>query len=218
MPAVTGRRRISSGRIRPTFMPLCIESRRRDGGRRLAALDMPPGMRAKQPEAARRQAVVPEHDRAAAMAKGGAAAAYPGRPQPDRRGRFALSQSLGLWILGSQPDAAIGGDPQRKASAGPSSRQPGRNDQAGGRSQRERTQWLWFKPKSDRERDKSDERERAGATQPDAALARIGKDRPGEPGVGHQIRRKTSVPLVPPKPKEFFSATSIFICRAVLAQ
>jgi hypothetical protein len=28
----------------------------------------------------------------------------------------------------------------------------------------------------------------------------------------------TSVPLVPPNPKEFFSATSIFICRAALAQ
>ena len=33
-----------------------------------------------------------------------------------------------------------------------------------------------------------------------------------------QTRRKTSVPLVPPKPKLFFTATSIFICRASLAQ
>ena len=32
-----------------------------------------------------------------------------------------------------------------------------------------------------------------------------------------QARRKTSVPLVPPKPKLFFTATSIFISRAVLA-
>jgi hypothetical protein len=35
---------------------------------------------------------------------------------------------------------------------------------------------------------------------------------------GAQTRRKTSVPLVPPKPKLFFSATSIFIGLAVLAQ
>ena len=34
----------------------------------------------------------------------------------------------------------------------------------------------------------------------------------------NQARRKTSVPLVPPKPKLFFTATSIFICRASLAQ
>ena len=33
-----------------------------------------------------------------------------------------------------------------------------------------------------------------------------------------QARRKTSVPLVPPKPKLFFTATSIFIGRAALAQ
>jgi len=31
-------------------------------------------------------------------------------------------------------------------------------------------------------------------------------------------RRNTSVPLVPPKPKLFFTATSIFIGRATLAQ
>jgi len=31
-------------------------------------------------------------------------------------------------------------------------------------------------------------------------------------------RRNTSVPLVPPKPKLFFTATSIFISRAALAQ
>lgn len=34
----------------------------------------------------------------------------------------------------------------------------------------------------------------------------------------YQTRLKTSVPLVPPKPKLFFTATSIFISRAVLAQ
>jgi hypothetical protein len=33
-----------------------------------------------------------------------------------------------------------------------------------------------------------------------------------------QMRRNTSVPLVPPKPKLFFTATSIFMSRAVLAQ
>ena len=33
-----------------------------------------------------------------------------------------------------------------------------------------------------------------------------------------QARRNTSVPLVPPKPKLFFTATSIFMSRAVLAQ
>jgi len=35
---------------------------------------------------------------------------------------------------------------------------------------------------------------------------------------GGQMRLKTSEPLVPPKPKLFFSATSIFIGRATLAQ
>ena len=33
-----------------------------------------------------------------------------------------------------------------------------------------------------------------------------------------QTRRNASVPLVPPNPKLFLRATSIFICRAVLAQ
>ena len=33
-----------------------------------------------------------------------------------------------------------------------------------------------------------------------------------------QARLKTSVPFVPPNPNEFFSATSIFISRAVFAQ
>jgi len=33
-----------------------------------------------------------------------------------------------------------------------------------------------------------------------------------------QTRLKTNVPLVPPKPKLFFTAKSIFISRAVLAQ
>jgi len=44
-----------------------------------------------------------------------------------------------------------------------------------------------------------------------AGAARIG-------ATARQTRRKTSVPLVPPKPKLFFTATSIFISRAVLAQ
>jgi len=35
---------------------------------------------------------------------------------------------------------------------------------------------------------------------------------------GDQARLKTSVPFVPPNPNEFFSATSIFISRAVFAQ
>jgi hypothetical protein len=33
-----------------------------------------------------------------------------------------------------------------------------------------------------------------------------------------QARLNTSVPFVPPNPNEFFSATSIFISRAVFAQ
>ncbi len=33
-----------------------------------------------------------------------------------------------------------------------------------------------------------------------------------------QVRPNTSVPLVPPKPNEFFTATSIGMSRAVLAQ
>lgn len=37
-------------------------------------------------------------------------------------------------------------------------------------------------------------------------------------GKAGQTRRKTSVPLVPPKPKLFLTARSIFICRASLAQ
>ena len=37
-------------------------------------------------------------------------------------------------------------------------------------------------------------------------------------GVSRQMRLKTSEPLVPPKPKLFFRATSIFKSRAVLAQ
>ena len=38
------------------------------------------------------------------------------------------------------------------------------------------------------------------------------------PGHGAQARRKTSVPLVPPKPKLFLTATSIFMSRAMFAQ
>ena len=45
-----------------------------------------------------------------------------------------------------------------------------------------------------------------------SGAARIGQQ------PGPHTRRKTSVPLVPPKPKLFFTATSIFISRAVLAQ
>ena len=37
-------------------------------------------------------------------------------------------------------------------------------------------------------------------------------------GAPYHMRLKTRVPLVPPKPKLFFSATSIFMSRAVLAQ
>jgi hypothetical protein len=37
-------------------------------------------------------------------------------------------------------------------------------------------------------------------------------------GQGAQARPKTNVPLVPPKPKLFFTARSIFISRAVFAQ
>ena len=44
-----------------------------------------------------------------------------------------------------------------------------------------------------------------------------GAARMGE-AAGDHTRRRTSVPLVPPKPKLFFTATSIFISRAVLAQ
>jgi hypothetical protein len=44
----------------------------------------------------------------------------------------------------------------------------------------------------------------------------------GEPCIGRAGRRhtrlKTSVPLVPPKPKLFLTACSIFISRAALAQ
>ncbi|XHO04142.1 hypothetical protein ACEQUB_01009 [Ralstonia syzygii] len=57
------------------------------------------------------------------------------------------------------------------------------------------------------------------------ALHRKGCRRSGERRRGlrplltsHHGRRNTSVPLVPPKPKLFFTATSIFMSRAVLAQ
>ena len=40
----------------------------------------------------------------------------------------------------------------------------------------------------------------------------------GVHGTSTQMRLKTSVPLVPPKPNEFFSATSMRISRAVFAQ
>ncbi len=51
-----------------------------------------------------------------------------------------------------------------------------------------------------------------------AGYATDGAFRMGQTGVVRQIRRNTSVPLVPPKPKLFFSATSIFTSRATLAQ
>ena len=50
----------------------------------------------------------------------------------------------------------------------------------------------------------------------DGRPARTGLPRPT--GEVQAARRNTSVPLVPPKPKLFFTATSIFICRATLAQ
>lgn len=61
--------------------------------------------------------------------------------------------------------------------------------------------------------------ERLGANAKDGPL---GLDSAGTPplgwGDGPQARLKTSVPLVPPKPKLFLTATSIFMLRAVLAQ
>lgn len=50
------------------------------------------------------------------------------------------------------------------------------------------------------------------AGQPDGKRCRSGRSRRAH------TRRSTSVPLVPPKPKEFFMATSIVIARALLAQ
>ena len=49
------------------------------------------------------------------------------------------------------------------------------------------------------------------------AAASLPRPAPSSPGP-QEARRNTSVPLVPPKPKLFFTATSIFICRASLAQ
>jgi hypothetical protein len=52
---------------------------------------------------------------------------------------------------------------------------------------------------------------------------RIGRGGQQGPGIltivssQDQTRRKTSVPLVPPKPKLFLTATSIFMSRAVFA-
>ncbi len=45
-----------------------------------------------------------------------------------------------------------------------------------------------------------------------------GQGRAPQTGAALQARRNTRVPLVPPKPKLFFKAMSIFIWRAVLAQ
>ena len=43
-------------------------------------------------------------------------------------------------------------------------------------------------------------------------------DRRGVQATSTQARLKTSVPFVPPKPNEFFNATSMRISRAVFAQ
>jgi hypothetical protein len=45
-----------------------------------------------------------------------------------------------------------------------------------------------------------------------------GRTRDDHVDVKRYARLKTSVPFVPPNPNEFFSATSIFISRAVFAQ
>ncbi len=47
-----------------------------------------------------------------------------------------------------------------------------------------------------------------------ADVARVDSGFPGRMGI-HASLRNTSVPLVPPKPKELEMATSIFIWRAV---
>ena len=47
---------------------------------------------------------------------------------------------------------------------------------------------------------------------------KAGQAPPVKGGELQSTRLKTKVPLVPPKPKLFFTATSIFISRAVLAQ
>ena len=49
-------------------------------------------------------------------------------------------------------------------------------------------------------------------------ISQEGEPRIGGSAGGRHMRLKTSVPLVPPKPKLFFTACSIFISRAVLAQ
>ena len=73
-------------------------------------------------------------------------------------------------------------------------------------------------------RDGSSHQQRNGAatrcreTQPAAPFKRGRTGDPAETVAGHQTRRNTSVPLVPPKPKEFLIATLIGSCRAVLAQ
>jgi len=53
-----------------------------------------------------------------------------------------------------------------------------------------------------------------GKTVSNAGAAR----KPDGPAARRQMRRNTRLPLVPPKPKLFFAATSIFISRASLAQ
>lgn len=73
--------------------------------------------------------------------------------------------------------------------------------------------------------------ERRGRTQRDARGAGAPRRRKGVAAAARTCRRgrcprqrnqawrlKTSVPFVPPNPNEFFSATSIFISRAVFAQ
>ena len=47
---------------------------------------------------------------------------------------------------------------------------------------------------------------------------RIGLAERSKAAASRYTRRRTSVPLVPPKPKLFFTATLIFMSRAVLAQ
>lgn len=52
----------------------------------------------------------------------------------------------------------------------------------------------------------------------DGALRILGREQVGVRRVSDQMRLKTRVPLVPPNPKLFLMATSIFMSLAVLAQ
>lgn len=96
----------------------------------------------------------------------------------------------------------------------------GRDHADGSNGRRDR---LTFSERKCDQRANRSKKQRGDCTPPDAEtpngeLERRRRAHSAQEMVANQTRLNTSVPLVPPKPKLFFTATSIFISRAVLAQ